>query len=144
MMRTISGRTAGAHRAFQDRQRAIRPCVSLQPFNSNASLIRSPCFCFCFLAGTAAGAEKNADMMLTGDELADFYAELSRKFPIVTIEDPFDQARHLLFSLIAQELYIKWICGAGTDLFGEQTPHEISAGVFSILKINSKLTIKKM
>ena len=29
--------------------------------------------------------------MLTGDELMDLYAELSEKYPIVTIEDPFDQ-----------------------------------------------------
>lgn len=36
-------------------------------------------------------AEKDASMMLTGDELMAFYTSLSEKYPIVTIEDPFDQ-----------------------------------------------------
>jgi len=38
-----------------------------------------------------AGADKNASLLLSGDELMDFYADLCDKFPIATIEDPFDQ-----------------------------------------------------
>jgi len=38
-----------------------------------------------------AGADKDASLMLSGDELADFYAKMCDKYPIVTIEDPFDQ-----------------------------------------------------
>lgn len=37
------------------------------------------------------GAEKDASLMLTGDELMDFYQNMCSKYPIVTIEDPFDQ-----------------------------------------------------
>jgi len=37
------------------------------------------------------GAAKDHNMMLTGDELLDFYGALIKKYPIVTIEDPFDQ-----------------------------------------------------
>ena len=36
-------------------------------------------------------AEKTADLKMTGAQLADFYAELCAEFPIITIEDPFDQ-----------------------------------------------------
>ena len=28
---------------------------------------------------------------MTGDKFAEFYAQLAKDFPIVTIEDPFDQ-----------------------------------------------------
>eukprot|EP00632_Arachnochrysis_sp_CCMP2950_P013440 CAMPEP_0185692558 /NCGR_PEP_ID=MMETSP1164-20130828/2609_1 /TAXON_ID=1104430 /ORGANISM="Chrysoreinhardia sp, Strain CCMP2950" /LENGTH=468 /DNA_ID=CAMNT_0028359295 /DNA_START=76 /DNA_END=1482 /DNA_ORIENTATION=+ len=35
--------------------------------------------------------KKNTAMTLSGDALADFYADLCAKYPIVTIEDPFDQ-----------------------------------------------------
>jgi enolase len=37
------------------------------------------------------GDDKKTDLILTGDELASFYEELANKFPISTIEDPFDQ-----------------------------------------------------
>mmetsp|Transcript_8668 Transcript_8668/g.9922 ORF Transcript_8668/g.9922 Transcript_8668/m.9922 type:complete len:459 (-) Transcript_8668:406-1782(-) len=37
------------------------------------------------------GADKDLSMTLTGEQLADYYAELCNKFPIITIEDPFDQ-----------------------------------------------------
>ena len=37
------------------------------------------------------GAEKDASLMLTGEELADFYVKIIEDFPIVTVEDPFDQ-----------------------------------------------------
>jgi enolase len=39
----------------------------------------------------SSGAEKDASLMLTGDELMDFYQDMCSKYPIVTIEDPFDQ-----------------------------------------------------
>lgn len=37
------------------------------------------------------GSKKDKKMMLSGEELANYYIELSNKFPIVTIEDVFDQ-----------------------------------------------------
>merc|ERR1711862_397852 len=38
-----------------------------------------------------AGASKDASLELSGDELIAFYKEMIAKYPIVTIEDPFDQ-----------------------------------------------------
>mmetsp|Transcript_5157 Transcript_5157/g.7556 ORF Transcript_5157/g.7556 Transcript_5157/m.7556 type:complete len:458 (-) Transcript_5157:119-1492(-) len=37
------------------------------------------------------GADKNDSLMLSGDELIAFYKDMCEKYPIVTIEDPFDQ-----------------------------------------------------
>jgi enolase len=36
-------------------------------------------------------AEKTPELKMTGKQLGDFYAELAKDFPIITIEDPFDQ-----------------------------------------------------
>lgn len=36
-------------------------------------------------------AEKSDDLKMTGAQLGDFYAQLIADFPIITIEDPFDQ-----------------------------------------------------
>jgi enolase len=38
-----------------------------------------------------AEADKDASLLLSGDELIAFYKEMCSKYPIVTIEDPFDQ-----------------------------------------------------
>jgi enolase len=37
------------------------------------------------------GAAKDPKLMLSGDELMKLYQDLCAKYPIVTIEDPFDQ-----------------------------------------------------
>jgi len=37
------------------------------------------------------GEGKDASLMLSGDELMQFYADMIAKYPIVTVEDPFDQ-----------------------------------------------------
>mmetsp|Transcript_4920 Transcript_4920/g.7457 ORF Transcript_4920/g.7457 Transcript_4920/m.7457 type:complete len:458 (-) Transcript_4920:118-1491(-) len=37
------------------------------------------------------GADKDDSLMLSGDELIAFYKDMCEKYPIVTIEDPFDQ-----------------------------------------------------
>lgn len=37
------------------------------------------------------GSGKDASLLLTGDELINFYKDMIAKYPIVTIEDPFDQ-----------------------------------------------------
>merc|ERR1712048_1360982 len=37
------------------------------------------------------GADKDSSLLLSGDELISFYKEMIDKYPIVTIEDPFDQ-----------------------------------------------------
>jgi len=36
-------------------------------------------------------AEKTPDLKMTGAQLADFYANLAENYPLITIEDPFDQ-----------------------------------------------------
>jgi enolase len=36
-------------------------------------------------------AEKTPDLKMTGTQLGDFYSSLCKEFPIITIEDPFDQ-----------------------------------------------------
>jgi len=38
-----------------------------------------------------AGADKDSSLLLTGDELIAFYKDMIAKYPVVTIEDPFDQ-----------------------------------------------------
>jgi len=46
----------------------------------------------CYDLGTwYPDAEKTAELKMTGAQLADFYVQLQSDFPIVTIEDPFDQ-----------------------------------------------------
>ena len=37
-------------------------------------------------------AEKTPELKMTGSQLADFYADLCANYPLITIEDPFDQA----------------------------------------------------
>lgn len=37
------------------------------------------------------GADKDSSLLLSGDELIQFYKDMIAKYPIVTIEDPFDQ-----------------------------------------------------
>jgi enolase len=37
------------------------------------------------------GPDKDTSMKLSGDELMAMYADISNRYPIVTIEDPFDQ-----------------------------------------------------
>ncbi|CAE8618639.1 unnamed protein product [Polarella glacialis] len=38
-----------------------------------------------------AESEKTPELKMTGAQLADFYASLAEKYPLITIEDPFDQ-----------------------------------------------------
>jgi len=38
-----------------------------------------------------SGADKDSSLLLSGDELIQFYKDMIEKYPIVTIEDPFDQ-----------------------------------------------------
>merc|ERR1712032_725098 len=46
----------------------------------------------CYDLGTwYPDAEKTPDLKMTGAQLGDFYAGLCKDFPIITIEDPFDQ-----------------------------------------------------
>merc|ERR1719243_351534 len=46
----------------------------------------------CYDLGTwYPDSEKTADLKMTGAQLCDFYADLCANFPIITIEDPFDQ-----------------------------------------------------
>eukprot|EP00439_Symbiodinium_sp_Y106_P077978 s1070_g16.t2 len=46
----------------------------------------------CYDLGTwYAEAEKTPELKMTGSQLADFYADLCANYPLITIEDPFDQ-----------------------------------------------------
>merc|ERR1712217_104928 len=46
----------------------------------------------CYDLGTwYPDSEKTDDLKMTGKQLGDFYAQLCKDFPIITIEDPFDQ-----------------------------------------------------
>merc|ERR1719387_2948095 len=46
----------------------------------------------CYDLGTwYPDAEKTPELKMTGAQLADFYLDLCKDFPIITIEDPFDQ-----------------------------------------------------
>jgi len=46
----------------------------------------------CYDLGTwYAEAEKTPELKMTGAQLADFYASLANDYPLITIEDPFDQ-----------------------------------------------------
>jgi len=46
----------------------------------------------CYDLGTwYPDSEKSDDLKLTGAKLGEFYAQLAKDFPIITIEDPFDQ-----------------------------------------------------
>ena len=50
------------------------------------------------------GAGKDTSAVLTGDEMIAFYKELIAKYPIVTIEDPFDQDDWTNWSKIVAEV----------------------------------------
>merc|ERR1711924_50681 len=46
----------------------------------------------CYDLGTwYPDAEKTDDLKMTGEQLGAFYAQLCKDFPLITIEDPFDQ-----------------------------------------------------
>ncbi|CAE8648920.1 unnamed protein product, partial [Polarella glacialis] len=46
----------------------------------------------CYDLGTwYAEADKTPELKMTGAQLSDFYASLCEKYPLITIEDPFDQ-----------------------------------------------------
>jgi len=46
----------------------------------------------CYDLGTwYPDSEKTPELKMTGAQLGDFYAQLAKDFPIITIEDPFDQ-----------------------------------------------------
>merc|ERR1712137_1504100 len=49
-------------------------------------------------------AEKNASLKMTGAQLADFYAQLCADFPIITIEDPFDQDDWAAWKLFTEKV----------------------------------------
>jgi len=50
------------------------------------------------------GADKDPSMTLTGDEMIAFYKDIIDKYPIVTIEDPFDQDDWANWSKIVAEV----------------------------------------
>jgi len=49
-------------------------------------------------------AEKTPDLKMTGEQLANLYIELCRDFPIITIEDPFDQDDWAAWKLFTEKI----------------------------------------
>merc|ERR1712070_443110 len=49
-------------------------------------------------------AEKSDDLKMTGAQLAGFYADLCANFPIITIEDPFDQDDWAAWKLFTEQV----------------------------------------
>ena len=47
-----------------------------------------------------SGADKDPALMLSGDELLALYAKICDDFPVATIEDPFDQVRLVMISIV--------------------------------------------
>merc|ERR1712232_264234 len=58
-------------------------------------------------------AEKTPDLKMTGAQLGDFYASLCKDFPIITIEDPFDQDDWVAWSKMTAAL------GEPTQIVGD-------------------------
>jgi enolase len=58
-------------------------------------------------------AEKTDKLKMTGAQLADFYAQLCKDFPIITIEDPFDQDDWESWKLFTQKV------GGPTQVVGD-------------------------
>jgi len=58
-------------------------------------------------------AEKTPDLKMTGAQLAAFYADLCANFPIITIEDPFDQDDWAAWKLFTEQV------GAKTQVVGD-------------------------
>merc|ERR1712232_1270167 len=85
-------------------------------------------------------AEKTPDLKMTGAQLGDFYASLCKDFPIITIEDPFDQDDWVAWSKMTAAL------GEPTQIVGDdltvtnvtrvQTAIEKKACNALLLKVN--------
>lgn len=59
----------------------------------------------CYDLGTwYPDAEKTDDLKMTGEQLAAFYAQLVSEFPIITIEDPFDQDDWAAWKLFTEQV----------------------------------------
>jgi len=68
----------------------------------------------CYDLGTwYPDAEKSDSLKMTGAQLAEFYAQLCKDFPIITIEDPFDQDDWEAWKLFTAKV------GAGTQVVGD-------------------------
>jgi len=59
----------------------------------------------CYDLGTwYPDAEKTPELKMTGKQLGEFYAGLCKDFPIITIEDPFDQDDWAAWELMTKEI----------------------------------------
>merc|ERR1719263_978320 len=68
----------------------------------------------CYDLGTwYPDAEKTPELKMTGAQLAAFYADLCANFPIITIEDPFDQDDWAAWKLFTEQI------GAKTQVVGD-------------------------
>jgi len=52
-------------------------------------------------------AEKTPDLKMTGEQLAKFYVDLCAEFPIINIEDPFDQDDWAGWKLFTEQVGVK-------------------------------------
>merc|ERR1740122_936079 len=69
----------------------------------------------CYDLGTWYPEAEKGDpaLKMTGAQLAEFYAQLCKDFPIITIEDPFDQDDWAAWKLFTEKI------GAGTQVVGD-------------------------
>jgi len=68
----------------------------------------------CYDLGTwYPDAEKTPDLKMTGAQLGAFYADLCKEFPIITIEDPFDQDDWAAWAKMTSEI------GGPTQVVGD-------------------------
>merc|ERR1712063_227362 len=58
-------------------------------------------------------AEKTAELKMSGKQLGEFYAQLCKDFPIITIEDPFDQDDWAAWKLFTEKV------GVATQVVGD-------------------------
>jgi len=68
----------------------------------------------CYDLGTwYPDSEKTPELKMTGKQLGDFYAQLCKDFPIITIEDPFDQDDWAAWATMTSEI------GTPTQVVGD-------------------------
>merc|ERR1712066_210821 len=68
----------------------------------------------CYDLGTwYPDAEKTPELKMTGAQLGEFYAQLCKDFPIITIEDPFDQDDWAAWTTMTEKI------GTATQVVGD-------------------------
>ena len=83
----------------------------------------------CYDLGTwYPDAEKTPDLKMTGKQLGEFYGQLAKDYPIITIEDPFDQDDWAVRRAIRPTFAQFWAISAISAQFSDASPCHL-AGV---------------